>query len=107
MIRPDIIKVDVVFEYAPESSTDSSAFDVGFMVWTETQKGFVGLEVKYTDTFSYRRSGSKVNYGDSTDEEVDKNYEEYYRIYDDNPDRFRTFLLSLLLSPSHYKSFLF
>jgi len=89
-IRPDIIKVDVVFEYAPESSTDSSAFDVGFMVWTETQKGFVGLEVKYTDTFSYRRSGSKVNYGDSTDEEVDKNYDEYYKIYDDNPDRYNT-----------------
>lgn len=41
-IRPDITFVeDIVFEYAPESSDDGSAFDFGFMVSTQTQKGFI------------------------------------------------------------------
>jgi len=84
-IRADIISVDdIVFEYAPESSQDSSAFDFGFMVSTQTQKGFIGFECKYTDTFSYQRSSSKIYYGDTGD----KNHGNYHRLYKDNPDRF-------------------
>jgi len=59
--RADIISVDdIVFEYAPETSGDSSAFDFGFIVRTETEKGFIGFECKYTDTFSYQRTDTKV-----------------------------------------------
>ncbi len=84
-IRPDIVGVDeIVFEYAPESSKDGSAFDFGFVVSTATEKGFVGFECKYTDAFSYRRSDNKKYYG----EEGDKNFENYHQIYLDNNDRF-------------------
>jgi len=84
-LRPDIIGVDdIVFEYAPQSSGDSSAFDFGFVVRTATQKGFLGFECKYTDTFSYQRSDTKVYYGDNED----KNFENYHQLYTDNPDRF-------------------
>jgi len=84
-IRPDIETVeDIVFEYAPETSLDSSAFDFGFFVKTSTQQGFIGFECKYTDTFSYQRSDSKIYYGDNDD----KNFENYHSLYLNNPDRF-------------------
>jgi PD-(D/E)XK nuclease superfamily len=87
-IRPDIVSVDeIVFEYAPESSQDRSAFDFGFVVSTATEKGFIGFECKYTDDFSYQRTRPNepsVYYG----EEGDKNYEYYHRLYLDNPQRF-------------------
>jgi len=84
-LRPDIIGVDdIVFEYAPESSGDSSAFDFGFVVRTKTQSGFIGFECKYTDTFSYQRTDTKVFYGDDDD----KNFENYHQLYLDNPNRF-------------------
>lgn len=84
-LRPDIISVDdIVFEYAPKSSQDSSAFDFGFVVRTDTEKGFIGFECKYTDTFSYQRSSSKIYYGDNGD----KNFENYHQLYSDNRNRF-------------------
>lgn len=84
-IRPDIETVeDIVFEDAPESSLDSSAFDFGFFVKTSTQQGFIGFECKYTDTFSYQRSDTKIFYGDDDD----KNFENYHSLYLNNPDRF-------------------
>ena len=84
-IRPDIeIVEDIVFEHAPESSLDSSAFDFGFFVKTSTQQGFIGFECKYTDTFSYQRSDTKIYYGDNDD----KNFENYHRLYLENPSRF-------------------
>ncbi len=87
-LKPDITSVeDIVFEYAPESSGDSSAFDFGFIVNSINQRGFIGFECKYTDTFSYQRTipnESNVFYGD----EGDKNYKNYYEIYLDNRDRF-------------------
>ena len=52
---PQITKVnDVLFEYAPVENytTDNSAFDVAIDVESEEQKGLIGLECKYTDTFS-------------------------------------------------------
>ena len=84
-LRPDIIGVDdIVFEYAPESSGDSSAFDFGFKVRTTTQKGFIGFECKYTDTFSYQRTETKVFYGDNGD----KNFENYHQLFTENRHRF-------------------
>jgi hypothetical protein len=76
-----------VFEYAPISSQDSSAFDFGFVVRTETQKGFIGFECKYTDKFSSQRTipnEPSVFYGD----EEDKNFENYFQLFTDNPNRF-------------------
>jgi hypothetical protein len=85
-LKPDIIGVDdMVFEYAPESSGDSSAFDFGFVVRTATQKGFLGFECKYTDTFSYQRQDKKRTY---YGEKGDKNYENYHQLYLDNRNRF-------------------
>ncbi len=83
-LKPDIISVeDIVFEFAPKSSGDSSAFDFGFVVNTPTQKGFLGFECKYTDQFSYQRTDTKICYGDDTD----KNYIKYHQLYLDNNDR--------------------
>jgi hypothetical protein len=44
----------VIFEYAPEEryTDDNSAFDVAFEVAAGNKTGLVGLECKYTDTFS-------------------------------------------------------
>jgi len=87
---PDITDIDeYLFEYAPKTSTDGSAFDIGFVVRAGKQKGFVGFESKYTDKFSYKRSGAKVNYGDKSPLEEDKNYNEYYALYKANPERFQ------------------
>jgi hypothetical protein len=83
-LRTDITSVEkVVFEYAPETK-DNSAFDFGFIVGSEAGQGFIGFECKYTDTFSFRRKGSKVNYG----EEQDKRYKDYHPIYLANRHRF-------------------
>lgn len=92
-IRADIISVDeYLFEFAPESSKDSSAFDFGFIVSTVTEKGFIGFECKYTDAFSYQRSDTKAYYG----EEGDKNHENYHQLYTDNrylfPDEYHTYI---------------
>lgn len=88
-LRPDIIKVeDVVFEFAPKSTSDHSAFDFGFVVRTKAGRGFWGFECKYTDTFSFRRQGSKVNYGDKSGVEEDRNYSKYFQIYQEYSNRF-------------------
>jgi len=87
-LKPDIIAVDdIVFEYAPESSGDSSAFDFGFIVKTISLRGFIGFECKYTDNFSFQRTilnKPNIFYGD----DGDKNFENYHKIYLDNRDRF-------------------
>ena len=46
----------VVFEFAPveKYTNDNSAFDVAFEVMADSQIGLIGLECKYTDTFSQR-----------------------------------------------------
>jgi len=52
---PDFTKVvDVKFEFAPSNNytNDNSAFDVAFEVMTGKQKGLLGIECKYTDSFS-------------------------------------------------------
>ena len=87
-LKLDIIDIDdIMFEYAPESSGDSSAFDFGFIVKTISQRGFIGFECKYTDAFSYQRTipnEPNAYYGD----DGDKNFKTYHQLYLDNRDRF-------------------
>ena len=85
-IRPDITKIlDIVFEFAPESTKDRSAFDFGFIVCSGKKKGFIGFECKYTDTFSYKNPKTNIYYGDVDDK---KNYQNYYPLFIDNKNRF-------------------
>lgn len=54
---PDISEVlNVFFEYAPtpkeEFTNDNSAFDVAIEVISNGQRGLIGIECKYTETFS-------------------------------------------------------
>lgn len=52
---PELTQVkQVIFEFAPVENytNDNSAFDVAFEVMANSQCGLVGLECKYTDTFS-------------------------------------------------------
>ena len=84
-LRPDIMSFDdILFEYAPRSSQDMSAFDFGFVVSTKDQRGFLGFECKYTDTFIYQRTDTKIYYGDHND----KNHERYHQLYLDDYNRF-------------------
>lgn len=84
-IIPNITElVDVVFEYAPDSSKDNSAFDFGFIVKVGNKKGFIGFECKYTDSFSYKRPKTDNYYGD----DLDNNYNKYFKLFDENRDRF-------------------
>ena len=101
-IRPDITEIeDIVFEYAPASTQDKSAFDIGFVVKTDSQRGFIGLECKYTDTFSYKRPNINTFYGD----EADKNYSHYRVLYDDNRSRFPDDYFSYVRNPHHNQLF--
>ncbi len=52
---------DVIFEYAPSANytNDNSAFDVALKVTREGKKGLIGLECKYTDTFSAKKYDRK------------------------------------------------
>jgi len=88
-IKPEITHFEkVTFEYAPDSNKDSSAFDIGFIVKSGKKRGFMGFECKYTDTFSFRRKGGKVNYGDKSEVEEDRNYINYLKLYLENRGRF-------------------
>jgi hypothetical protein len=52
---PEITKLKrVIFEFAPKErfTKDNSAFDIAFEVKKGEQVGLIGLECKYTDTFS-------------------------------------------------------
>jgi hypothetical protein len=71
LLFPDVDRVSsVIFEFAPERNYtgDNSAFDAAFEVGNHQGKGLIGLECKYTDSFS--------------PEEYDK--PEYRQIYDDS-----------------------
>lgn len=71
---PELTEVNrVLFEFSPEEKylNDNSAFDVAFEVMADNQSGLVGLECKYTDTFSQK--------------EYDKT--EYRHIFDQTRDR--------------------
>jgi hypothetical protein len=67
----DLTKLrNVVFEFAPKENytNDNSAFDVAFEVSKGNQTGLIGLECKYTDSFSateYDKLAYKKIYGKS------------------------------------------
>ena len=77
----------VIFEYSPtENYTgDGSAFDIAFDVQFGNQSGFIGLECKYTDTFSFKSKDSPVNYGDIGN----KNHDTYFKVYTENKASFK------------------
>lgn len=79
---------NVLFEYAPKEkeSDDNSAFDFAFEVENnKMQKGIIGLECKYTDSFSFKPQKSKVYYGDIES----KGYERYNEIFSKSKKSFR------------------
>jgi hypothetical protein len=102
-IRPDITKIlDVVFEFAPASTKDRSAFDFGFIVRSGEKKGFLGFECKYTDTFSYKNPKTNVYYGDLDDK---KNYQNYHQLFIDNQNRFTDDYFSYVQNPMYNQLF--
>jgi hypothetical protein len=87
-IIPDIFNIEeILFEFAPESSGDNSAFDFGFIVRTASGRGFIGFECKYTDTFSYKRTAKQPEKSYYYGEVGDKNYKKYFEIYSESRDR--------------------
>lgn len=78
--------IDIVFEYAYDENIlqDNSAFDVAIFFKAEKKNGFLGMECKYTDPFSYRPNKSKINYGDIGN----KNHDKYKEIYESNKNHF-------------------
>lgn len=96
-IRPEVTSVeDIVFEYAPDSAKDNSAFDFGFIVRSEIGKGFLGFECKYTDTFSYQRTDMKTHTTTFYGDENDKRHKDYHPLYLANrhrlPDDYGTYV---------------
>lgn len=101
-IRPDVTDIeDVVFEYSPASTRDKSAFDIGLKVKSDSRRGFIGFECKYTDTFSFKRPKTTIFYGDETD----KNYDNYYKLYNANRHRFIDDYFSYVRNPHHNQLF--
>jgi hypothetical protein len=80
---PELTEVKhVMFEYAPEENytNDNSAFDVAFIVMEGAQCGIVGLECKYTDTFSstpYRKTEYKNVFKKCRDVVFTAEYDEF------------------------------
>jgi hypothetical protein len=89
----DITKLNgVLFEYSPtiNYTKDSSAFDIAFDVQFGDKRGFIGIECKYTDTFSYQPSKPK---GQKTEEPYygdvgNKNYKTFFQVFNDSKDAF-------------------
>ncbi len=77
---------NVFFEYAPieNYTNDRSAFDIAFEVEEGDKKGLIGFECKYTDTFSFKPSKSKIFYGDKDN----KNHNAYFGIYNKSKPNF-------------------
>jgi hypothetical protein len=60
---PEIVEVNqVIFEFSPieNYTNDHSAFDVAFEVVTDHQNGLIGLECKFTDSFSQKEHPSQA-----------------------------------------------
>lgn len=85
---PEITKLNgVLFEYAPKEKVtdDNSAFDIAFEVENHfDQKGIIGLECKYTDSFSFKPKNSPVYYGDINS----KGHDRYTEIFEKSKTSF-------------------
>lgn len=79
---PEITGVKwVIFEYSPVQNytKDNSAFDVAFEVMSNDRKGLIGLECKYTDSFSpkvYDRQEYREIYAQTNRRVFNSTYEE-------------------------------
>lgn len=79
---PEITEVKrVIFEYSPVQNytKDNSAFDVAFEVMSDDRKGLIGLECKYTDSFSpkvYDRQEYREIYTQTNRRVFNSTYEE-------------------------------
>lgn len=88
---PDLTELKrVIFEFAPDEryTDDNSAFDVAFEVCIGDRIGLIGLECKYTDTFSlteYKKAVYETIYNNSTgfkaeyEEFISKDYNQLFR----------------------------
>jgi hypothetical protein len=84
---PDCSKLNqVFFEFAPKTidSDDNSAFDIAFEVERGNKVGIIGLECKYTDSFSFKPQKSKVFYGDIGS----KGHDRYLEIFEGSRESF-------------------
>lgn len=98
---PEITQVnEVAFEYAPEQSQDSSAFDIGMFVSRGDEKGFIGFECKYTDPFSFKNSKG-IFYGSKES----NRYEYYHDIFEENKASFKKEYDHYVLNPDYNQLF--
>lgn len=93
----------VIFEYSPPKNytNDSSAFDIGFEVSFGDKKGFIGLECKYTDTFSFKPQKSEYYYG----EKGNKNYDSYIQVFEENRSSFLADYMQFIKSKGYNQLF--
>lgn len=101
----DITKLNkVMFEYSPpiNYTKDGSAFDIAFDVQFGDKHGFIGLECKYTDIFSYKpQQKEAVFYGDVGN----KNYETYTKIFNSNKEAFKADYFDFVKSKKYNQLF--
>jgi len=84
---PNLTRLNqVLFEFAPKTkdSDDNSAFDIAFEVEYGDKTGIIGLECKYTDSFSFKPQNSKIFYGDIGS----KGHKRYSEIFEDSRNSF-------------------
>lgn len=107
----DVTKLNkVLFEYSPPKNytNDGSAFDVAFDVEFGNKKGFIGLECKYTDTFSYKPQktnpkfkNANVFYGDINN----KNHDTFLDIFNQTKTAFRADYYEFIRSQDYNQLF--
>ncbi|MBD3377602.1 hypothetical protein GF406_21415 [candidate division KSB1 bacterium] len=93
----------VIFEFAPPKNYtgDNSAFDVAFEVMAGNKKGLIGLECKYTDTFShteYDKSEYRQIFVQSGDRIFNAKYENF------NTARFNQLFRNQLIATASLQS---
>ncbi len=84
---PNITRLNqVLFEFAPKTndSDDNSAFDIAFEVEHGDKTGIIGLECKYTDSFSFKPQKTKIFYGDLGS----KGHKRYSEIFENSRNSF-------------------
>lgn len=105
----DLTKLNhVLFEYSPPQNytKDGSAFDVAFDVQFGDKRGFIGLECKYTDTFSYKPQKSKKQraipfYGDIGN----KNYNTFLEVFNERRKSFKADYFDFVKSKKYNQLF--
>lgn len=100
----DLTKLNkVLFEYSPpiNYTKDGSAFDIAFDVQFGEKRGFIGLECKYTDTFSYKPQKSSIFYGDIGN----KNHEIYTEVFNSNKKAFKADYFDFVKSKKYNQLF--